>query len=120
MNNKEHRQEEKELEQAVRVLRSTLRSIAHRKAARYEQEFLHRVRDMLDEEIADHALFDKHETKCVVNSVEQARKQGLKTVCLEWERKDSPKWVLDWYLRQGYDEKEFGRDCEFLVKQISD
>jgi DNA-binding Xre family transcriptional regulator len=48
MNAKERKQEEKELEQAVGVLRSTLRSIAHRKARRYEQEFLCRVRDMID------------------------------------------------------------------------
>lgn len=51
MNKKEKRQEEQELEQAVRTLRATLRGIAHRKARRYEQEFLLRVRDMIDQEI---------------------------------------------------------------------
>lgn len=55
MNKKEKRQEEQELEQAVRTLRATLRSIAHRKARRYEQEFLLRVRDMIDKEIGDQA-----------------------------------------------------------------
>lgn len=40
MNAKEKRQEEQELQKAV----SVLRSIANRKACRYEQEFLHRVR----------------------------------------------------------------------------
>ena len=44
MNTKEKRQEEQELQKAVSVLRATLRSIANRKACRYEQEFLHRVR----------------------------------------------------------------------------
>lgn len=53
MNQKEKRQEEQELEQAVRTLRATLRSIAHRKARRYEQEFLLRARDMIDQEIGD-------------------------------------------------------------------
>lgn len=43
MNAKEKRQEQ-ELQKAVSVLRATLRSIANRKACRYEQEFLHRVR----------------------------------------------------------------------------
>lgn len=53
MTQKERKQEEKELADAVKVLRATLRSIAHRKARRYEQEFLHRVRDMIDKEISD-------------------------------------------------------------------
>lgn len=53
MTQKERKQEEKELADAVKVLRATLRSIAQRKARRYEQEFLHRVRDMIDEEISD-------------------------------------------------------------------
>lgn len=55
MNAKEKRQEEQELAKAVSVLRATLRSIAHRKARRYEQEFLIRVRDMIDQEIGDQA-----------------------------------------------------------------
>lgn len=56
MNAKEKRQEEQELQKAVSVLRATLRSIANRKACRYEQEFLHRVRDMIDQEIGDQAI----------------------------------------------------------------
>ena len=38
MNAKEKRQEEQELQKAVSVLRATLRSIANRKACRYDQE----------------------------------------------------------------------------------
>lgn len=60
MNAKERKQEEKELEQAVSVLRSTLRSIAHRKARRYEQEFLCRVRDMIDQEIGSQAEVNEY------------------------------------------------------------
>lgn len=48
MTRKEKQQEEKELVQAVNVLRCTLREIAQRKARRYEQEFMLRVRDMID------------------------------------------------------------------------
>lgn len=51
MNKKERQAEEQELSQAVRTLRATLRAIAHRKAHRYELDFLHRVRDLIDEEI---------------------------------------------------------------------
>lgn len=54
MTQKEKQQEEKELVQAVNVLRCTLREIAQRKARRYEQEFMLRVRDMIDQEIDIH------------------------------------------------------------------
>lgn len=60
MNKKERKQEEQELEKAVSVLRATLRSIANRKARRYEQEFLHRVRDMIDDEIICQAEVNEH------------------------------------------------------------
>lgn len=33
-----------------------------------------------------------------------ALKNGYKFVLLEWEKNDSPKWVLEWYLRVGYKE----------------
>lgn len=33
-----------------------------------------------------------------------ALKNGYKFALLEWEKKDSPKWVLEWYLRTGYKE----------------
>jgi len=49
---------------------------------------------------------------------EQARKHGAKTVALEWDRRDTPEWVLDWYERLGYDEKEFGRYSSLLVKVL--
>ena len=39
MTQKEKRQEEKELEQAVKTLRATLRSIAHRKARAMRRSF---------------------------------------------------------------------------------
>ena len=55
MTRKEKQQEEKELVQAVNVLRCTLREIAQRKARRYEQEFMLRVRDMIDQEIGIHS-----------------------------------------------------------------
>ncbi len=59
MNQKERKAEERELQKAVSVLCATLRGIAHRKAARFEQEFLIRVRDMIDEEIGVRADVSK-------------------------------------------------------------
>lgn len=55
MNAKERRQEEQELQKAVSALGAAIRSIAQRKARRYEQEFLIRVRDMIDREIGTRA-----------------------------------------------------------------
>ncbi len=69
MTQKERKQEEQELVKAVSVLRATLRSIAHRKARRYEQEFLHRVRDMIDREIGDQAEVNECSADYMARSV---------------------------------------------------
>lgn len=69
MNQKERKREQQELEQAVRVLRATLRSIANRKACRYEQEFLHRVRDMIDQEIGDQAEVNQYSADYLAREV---------------------------------------------------
>ncbi len=45
---------------------------------------------------------------------------GCKTVTLEWDEKDSPRWVLDWYVREGFDEREFGRGCAFMAKAVKE
>lgn len=71
MNAKEKRQEEQELQKAVSVLRATLRSIANRKARRYEQEFLHRVRDMIDQEIGDPAIANELSADFTAREVKQ-------------------------------------------------
>lgn len=71
MNQKERKQEEQELEKAVSVLRATLRSIAHRKARRYEQEFLHRVRDMIDQEIGDQSVANELSADFTAREVKQ-------------------------------------------------
>ncbi len=71
MNAKEKRQEEQELQKAVSVLRATLRSIANRKACRYEQEFLHRVRDMIDQEIGDQAIVNELSADFTAREVKQ-------------------------------------------------
>ncbi len=52
-------------------MRAAIRSIAHRKAQRYEQEFLHRVRDMIDEEIGANAEVNKRIPEFVAKEVKQ-------------------------------------------------
>ena len=66
---------------------------------------------------------------------EKARKNGLATrlmdaaeklakdtynkeVYLEWNLKESPQWVEDWYFRRGYDDVEFGAGCALMVKKL--
>lgn len=48
----------------------------------------------------------------------EARRMGCKTVCLEWDRRESEEWTLRWYERLGYNEKEFGRHSSLLVKEL--
>lgn len=71
MNKKEQKAEERELATAVNVLRATLRSIARRKARRYEHEFLIRVRDMIDREIGDSAEIGDIIADFVANDVKK-------------------------------------------------
>jgi GNAT superfamily N-acetyltransferase len=48
-----------------------------------------------------------------------ARKRGCNTVHLEWSNREAPYWVLDWYCRNGYDEKEFGEHCALMMKLLT-
>lgn len=57
--------------------------------------------------------------RLLAEAEETARLSGCHTTVMEWDGKDSPRWVLDWYFRRGYDEKEFGRDCALLKKTIN-
>ena len=71
MTQKERKKEEDELADAVRVLRATLRGIAQRKARRYEIEFMHRVRDMIDREIGEQAELNRYLADYTGNSVKK-------------------------------------------------
>mgnify|MGYP002621768136 CR=1 FL=1 len=39
---------------------------------------------------------------------------------LEWDLRDSPHWVYDWYVREGFEEKEFGKGYALMVKEIKE
>lgn len=56
--------------------------------------------------------------KLLETAEREAKKMGCKTVCLEWDRRESEEWVLRWYERLGYNEKEFGRFSSLLVKEL--
>ena len=74
MTQKERKQEEKELADAVKVLRATLRSIAQRKARRYEIEFMCKVRNMIDKEISDQVAVNE----CIADHVAGSVKNEIK------------------------------------------
>ena len=76
MTQKERKKEDEELAQAVRVLRATLRSIAQRKARRYEIEFMCKVRNMIDKEISDQVAVNECIADHVGNSVKNEIKKG--------------------------------------------
>lgn len=48
----------------------------------------------------------------------EAKDHGAKSVALAWEKADSPYWVLRWYERLGYEEKEFSSHSSLLVKRF--
>jgi ribosomal protein S18 acetylase RimI-like enzyme len=49
-----------------------------------------------------------------------AKREGHKSVHLEWEAKNTERWVLDWYLRQGYEirEQNFDKTYALLEKKL--
>jgi len=49
---------------------------------------------------------------------QEARSHHCHTAKLEWSLKYSPRWVLDFYTRLGYDEREFGKDNAWLAKKL--
>lgn len=40
------------------------------------------------------------------------------TAVLEWDKRDTPFWVYDWYKRNGFDEKELGKGYALMIKKL--
>ena len=47
-----------------------------------------------------------------------AKHLGVKVTALEWSLKESPYWLIEWYSRLGYDEKEFGNGYALMKRPI--
>ena len=57
--------------------------------------------------------------KILMETVESELKRcSIVTVAISWDGRDSPKWVLQWYERLGYDEKALGRECCTLLIRL--
>ena len=48
----------------------------------------------------------------------ELKRCGIATVAISWDGRDSPKWVLQWYERLGYEEKALGNQCCTLLKRL--
>ena len=51
-------------------------------------------------------------------ALESARIFNCTRATLEWDIKDSPQWVFDWYTRLGFEEKKFGKGCAWMEKKL--
>lgn len=60
-----------------------------------------------------------HGKRIMDRAEEIVAKEGHKRVHLEWCSLDTPKWVLEWYLRRGYQEREFGPTSSLLMKELN-
>lgn len=56
-------------------------------------------------------------TQLIKDAIAEAKARGCKTMSLEWAS-PTPLWVLQWYDRLGYKEREFGKDCSLMVKKL--
>lgn len=58
--------------------------------------------------------------KGLLKKAEQlARKNHCRVVALEWDEEATPRWTLEWYMRQGYKDTGEGTDLTLLVKDLS-
>lgn len=49
---------------------------------------------------------------------QQAKSNGVKTIGLIFNKDESDRFVLDWYLRSGY--KPFNKKSNLLIKKLED
>lgn len=49
---------------------------------------------------------------------QQAKLNGIKTIGLEFNKDESERFVLEWYLNNGY--KPFSKDSKLLIKELED
>ncbi len=48
----------------------------------------------------------------------KAELYGCKSIALEYDNRDTPEWVKNWYERMGFKEVAFGRYSSLMVKQL--
>lgn len=58
-------------------------------------------------------------TQLLHKAEEIAKAEGEPYVWLDWDKRDSDRYVIDWYIRQGYDEVSFGTNNSLLRKSLT-
>lgn len=53
-------------------------------------------------------------TELLSKAEEISASLNQKEVALEWDRRDTPKWVLHWYNRRGYSER-YSNECSIML-----
>lgn len=83
------------------------------------------IRRWLSTDALIYALFvdDTHRRRDVAKRLlqlaeQQAKLNGVKTIGLEFNKDESDRFVLDWYLRSGY--KPFDKKSNLLIKKLED
>ena len=56
--------------------------------------------------------------KLLETAEREAKKMGCKTVCLEWDWRETPEWVRRWYNRMGYSEQREPNNVWLLTKKL--
>lgn len=58
--------------------------------------------------------------KSLLGTAEEiARRENMDAVFLDWNKNESEQWVLDWYMKKGYDDVAFNtRPSMVLLKRV--
>ena len=56
--------------------------------------------------------------KLLDRALKIARENHCRRAVLDWDGRDTPLWVYDWYTRRGFDESKIGRGCAQMVKPL--
>lgn len=56
--------------------------------------------------------------KLLETAEREAKKMGCKTVCLEWDWRETPEWVRRWYNRMGYSGQRMSDNFWLLTKKL--
>ena len=65
--------------------------------------------------VGDIVFYASNETQL---AEQQAKLNGVKTIGLKFNKEESDRFVLDWYLRSGY--KPFNKKSNLLIKKLED
>ncbi len=51
-------------------------------------------------------------------AITNAKLHDCKSIAIEYDNRDTPEWVKNWYERMGFKEVAFGRHSSLMVKQL--